>query len=57
MTTKIGSGKPLAPMPITDDQREWLELEKGSTLNSYATIIRRLLQAEVDRAKKRGIMG
>lgn len=56
MSRKLGSSKPLAPMPVTDEQREWLDLEKGRTLNGYATIVRRLLQIEVDKAKKRGLM-
>jgi len=56
MSNKIGNCKPLAPMPVTNEQRQWLEMEKGNTDRTYAVIVRRLIQAEVDKAKKKGLL-
>lgn len=56
MCKKLGNCKSLAPIPLTKDQRDWLELEKGNTDRSYAAIVRRLIQAEVDKAKRKGVL-
>ena len=42
------SGKPLAPMKITKDQREWLEDEAKRTGNGIAVVVRGLIQDKVN---------
>jgi hypothetical protein len=40
--------KLLSPIKITSGQREWLELESDRTCETFAAIIRKLLQKQVD---------
>lgn len=56
MSDKIGSGKRLAPTALNDDQWAWLQMEKEKTMNAVSSIVRRLIQNEVDKAKKNGEM-
>lgn len=39
----------IAPMKITKGQREWLEKEQERTGNSFASIVRNLIQINIDR--------
>ena len=36
----------------SEDQREWLEVESGNTLDSIAGVVRKLIQDRVDKSKK-----
>jgi hypothetical protein len=42
----------MAPFEVTKAQRAWLEKEKAKTSESFATIIRKLLQDKVDKKGK-----
>ena len=39
--------KPLAPIAITDNQRKWLEDEKKKTGNTFAVLVRNLIQDKI----------
>jgi len=41
--------KPLAPITITAHQREWLEEEKKRTGNTFAVLIRNLIQDKINK--------
>ena len=56
MSTKIGTGEKLAKQAITDDMYKWLGLESKKTLESRASVVRRVLQREVDKAIKSGFL-
>ena len=40
--------KKLAPIQLTKEQREWLEVEASNTTESHATIIRKLIQEKIN---------
>lgn len=40
--------KKIAPIQPTKQQREWLDNEKEKTNESHASIIRKLIQKEID---------
>ncbi len=46
------SVKKLPVIAITADQREWLEVESGNTLDSIAGVVRKLIQDRIDKSKK-----
>lgn len=53
MTKKISS-KRLASVKITEEQSAWLALESGDRADSIASVVRSLLQKEVEKAKRKG---
>ena len=50
MTSKIT----LAPMKLTEEQSEWVEGESARTGNPKTTIVRSLIQQQIDDVKKGG---
>ncbi len=42
------SSKKLHPITITDAQRQWLEDEQKRTGNTFAVIIRNIIQNKID---------
>lgn len=46
------SDKMLAPIKITGNQRKWLEKEQKRTGNTFAVIIRALIQERAERTGK-----
>jgi len=55
MAYKI-KGKMLSPVKIEHDQWDWLQLEAGKNADSVASVLRALLQKQVDKAKRKGLM-
>ena len=45
------SSKLLAPIKVTDSQRKWLEVEQKRTGNAFSTIMRGLIQDQIDSKK------
>ena len=43
--------KKLAPISLTDKQREWLEIESERTGSSYTAIVRNMIQRESEKKK------
>ena len=41
--------KPLAPIAITANQRKWLEDEKKKTGNTFAVLVRNLIQDKISK--------
>jgi hypothetical protein len=46
------SVKKLPVIPVTKEQREWLESKSNETCESITSIVRGLIQAEVNKVKK-----
>lgn len=45
------SVKKLPVIPLTADQRKWLEMESARTLDSLAGVVRKLIQEQVEKQK------
>lgn len=43
------AAKKLAPIRVTEAQREWLEMEFARTGNTFAVLVRTLIDAEMRR--------